>query len=85
MTFKINLDELGDVEYECDVRIITYIKDSNGNVTTVESYGKYSHNMRETDALGQVSSTIANVDGGEVYSVVRLMNFRGIQFVDIAN
>ena len=84
ITFKIDLDELGDVEYECDVRIITYIEDSNGNIRTVESYGKYSHNMRETDALGQVSSTLYNVDGCKVYSVVRLMNFRGIKLVEIA-
>lgn len=84
ITFKIDLDELGDVEYECDVRIITYIEDSNGNIRTVESYGKYSHNMRETNALGQVSSTLYNVDGCKVYSVVRLMNFRGIKLVEIA-
>ena len=84
ITFKIDLDELGDVEYGCDVRIITYIEDSNGNIRTVESYGKYSHNMRETNALGQVSSTLYNVDGCKVYSVVRLMNFRGIKLVEIA-
>ncbi len=84
ITFKIDLDELSDVEYECDVRIITYIEDSNGNVRTVESYGKYSHNMRETDALGQVSSTIENTNGCKIYSIVRLMNFRGITLVDIS-
>ena len=85
MTFKIDLEELGDVEYECDVRIITYIKDKKGNVRTVESYGKYSHNMRQTDANGQVSSTIYNTKGCEVYTVVRLMNFRGITLVDLAD
>ncbi len=83
-TFKINLDELGDVEYECDVRIITYITDANGVETTVESYGKYSHNKRTTDTEGQISSTVENIDGCEVRTVVRLMNFRGVEFVDVA-
>ncbi len=83
LTFKIDLDELDEVEYECDVRIITIIEDANGNLTRVESYGKYSANKRETDANGQVSSTIRVSNGSKLYSVVRLMNFRGIQLVEV--
>lgn len=83
ITFKINLDELDDVQYECDVRIITTIEDADGNVRTVESYGKYSHNMRETDAQGQVSSTIYNTEGCNISTVLRLMNFRGIRYYDV--
>ncbi|MBQ8546418.1 MAG: hypothetical protein IJ437_05715 [Clostridia bacterium] len=85
LTFKIDLDELDKVEYECDVRIITIIEDANGNLSRVESYGKYSQNMRQTDENGQVSSTIYVSEGSKLYTFVRLMNFRGVEFVDIAH
>lgn len=83
LTYKIDMEMLAEIEYECDVRIITYVTDKNGVTKNVESYGKYSYDRYSED--GEFSVVIkpsTYYDEYEIKTVVRLMNFRGIEYVD---
>ncbi|MBQ4108816.1 MAG: hypothetical protein IJC80_05400 [Clostridia bacterium] len=83
LTYKIDMEMLAEIEYECDVRIITYVTNKDGVTKSVESYGKYSQDRYSDD--GEFSVVIkpsSYYDEYEVKTVVRLMNFRGIEYVD---
>ncbi len=83
LTYKIDMEMLAEIEYECDVRIITYVTNKDGETKSVESYGKYSHDRYSED--GEFSVVIkpsTYYDEYEVKTVVRLMNFRGVEYVD---
>lgn len=83
LTYKINMEMLAEIEYECDVRIITYVTNEKGETKTVEPYGKYSYDRYSKD--GEFSVVIkpsTYYDEYEIKTVVRLMNFRGVEYVD---
>lgn len=83
LTYKIDMEMLAEIEYECDVRIITYVTNKDGETKSVESYGKYSQDRYSDD--GEFSVVIkpsSYYDEYEVKTVVRLMNFRGVEYVD---
>lgn len=83
LTYKINMEMLAEIEYECDVRVITYVTNEKGETKTVEPYGKYSYDRYSKD--GEFSVVIkpsTYYDEYEVKTVVRLMNFRGVEYVD---
>ena len=83
LTYKIDMEMLAEIEYECDVRIITYVTDKNGVTKTVEPYGKYSYDRYSDDGEFSVVIKPSNYyDEYEVKTVVRLMNFRGVEYVD---
>ena len=86
-TYKINLSYLPELEQTCDVRVITTIKDANGRVGTIESYGKYATNEYNAET-GEFTVTIypkVDTDKFEVTTCIRLMNFRGIVYKYFAN
>lgn len=87
---KTRLDAEYDAEFEnnlldtCDVRVITYITDADGNEKTVESYGKYSEN-KYNPTTGEFSVVIdpqSVYDEYEIHTVVRIMNFRGLELIE---
>ena len=83
LTYKIDMEMLAEIEYECDVRIITYVTDKNGVTKTVEPYGKYSYDRYSDDGEFSVVIKPSNYyDEYEIKTVVRLMNFRGVEYVD---
>lgn len=89
LTYKIKLEYLPEIEYTCDVRVITTIKDALGREATVESYGKYATNSYNAET-GEFSVTFYPKNAKDVFEVstaVRLMNFRGIvyTFVPMGN
>ena len=85
LTYKIDMEMLAEIEYECDVRIITTVTNSNGVSKTVESYGKYSDDRynAETGEFAVVIKPSSYYEEYEVSTVVRLMNFRGVEYYDI--
>ena len=83
LTYKIDMEKLAEIEYECDVRIITYVTNAAGVTKSVESYGKYSEDRyAETGEFSVVIKPSSYYDEYEVQTVVRLMNFRGTEYVD---
>ncbi len=85
VTYKIDLEKLAEIEYECDVRVITTVKNSSGVEKTIESYGKYSDDLydAETGEFSVVIKPSSYYEEYEVSTVVRLMNFRGVEYYDI--
>lgn len=85
ITYKIDMEMLAEIEYECDVRIITTVTNSNGVSKTVESYGKYSDDIynAETGEFAVVIKPSSYYEEYEISTVVRLMNFRGVDYYDI--
>ena len=83
LTYKIDMEKLAEIEYECDVRIITYVTNAEGVTKSVESYGKYSEDRyAETGEFSVVIKPSSYYDEYEIRTVVRLMNFRGVEYVD---
>ncbi len=83
LTYKIDMELLAEIEYECDVRIITYVTNKDGVTKSVESYGKYSEDRyAETGEFSVVIKPSSYYEEYEVNTVVRLMNFRGVEYVD---
>ena len=83
LTYKIDMEMLAEIEYECDVRIITYVTNSEGVTKEVESYGKYSEDRyAETGEFSVVIKPSSYYDEYEVKTVVRLMNFRGTEYIE---
>ena len=83
LTYKIDMEMLAELEYECDVRVITEVTNSDGVTKSVESYGKYSKDIYSKD--GQFSVVINPSSYYEEYEIntkVRLMNFRGVEYVE---
>lgn len=83
LTYKFDMEMLAEIEYECDVRIITEVTNSAGVTKTVESYGKYSKDIYSKD--GEFSVVINPSSYYEEYEIntkVRLMNFRGVDLVE---
>ncbi|MBQ7353762.1 MAG: hypothetical protein IJW54_07170 [Clostridia bacterium] len=81
----LNLEYFDVVDYECDIRVITTMVDPDGNVQTYESYGKYSKNEYDPET-GDVDAILvpSGVEGDyQISTAVRLMNFRGVTFVDV--
>ena len=85
VTYKIDMELLAEIEYECDVRIITTVKNAEGVEKTVESYGKYSEDLynAETGEFSVVIKPSSYYDEYEISTKVRLMNFRGVEYYDV--
>ncbi|MBO5338084.1 MAG: hypothetical protein J6A96_00110 [Clostridia bacterium] len=85
ITYRIDLEKLAEIEYECDVRIITTVKNADGVEKTIESYGKYSNDLydAETGEFSVVIKPSTYYDEYEVTTKVRFMNFRGIEYYDV--
>ena len=85
LNFVLNLEYYAVVEYECDIRVITTMVDPDGNVVTYESYGKYSKNEYDptTGAVQAILVPSGVVGDYQISTAVRLMNFRGVEYVDV--
>lgn len=83
--FVLNLEYYEEVEYECDIRVITTMVDPDGNVQTYESYGKYSKNEfdPETGAVDAILTPSGKIGTYQISTAVRLMNFRGVEYIDV--
>ena len=89
ISFQLNLEYLKSMKDEgynseatnlldtCDIRVITYVTDKDGNEMSIESYGKYSENKYNPTIDPQ-----SVYDEYEIRTVVRVMNFRGIEFLE---
>lgn len=88
LNYQLNIENnkelLNLLEYECDIRIITYVTNSKGETKTVESYGKYSLNNYDvtTGDFSVVIKPESLYEEYEIRTVVRLMNFRGVEIIE---
>lgn len=83
LTYKFDVEMLAEIEYECDVRIITEVTNSAGVTKSVESYGKYSKDIySENGEFSVVINPSSYYEEFEISTKVRLMNFRGVDLVE---
>lgn len=87
LTYKIKLEYFEEIQYTCDIRVLTVITDAEGREATIESYGKYATNSYN-ETTGEFSVTIYPKDENakfEFATAIRLMNFRGVVYKAISN
>lgn len=95
LTYDLNLEALQDEDllYECDVRVITYITNKDGETKTIDTYGKFADpeevKMTADGEFSVVLDPSSVYDEFTITTKVRLMNFRGVVYeecvVDLTN
>ncbi|MBE6673792.1 MAG: hypothetical protein E7596_01655 [Ruminococcaceae bacterium] len=83
-TYKINLEDVAEIEKTCDIRVISTIKDAQGREASIESYGKYAVEGAFNAETGELTVKIypkASSDEFEINTCIRVMNFRGIVYM----